>query len=308
MQSVAVELQFAFPERRQLQSSATDALPAAVQQQLAAAVAATLAISEERVLVAAESSSRVITVTIIGFDASSVTPSEVVRTATSSSFLGELELRMGRSISVHRAPSVVMRVTPVPSPPPSTPPAPPSTPPAFGSIGNTINNNLNAGLSNTTSALSNEMIWVIIIAVIALLITLGCLVAYCMGKMSGRKTQTVQIGRPGLRRQVTPEEERRPPAPAIDSTIASASVGDVRLIELGMNLAANLQRQQSGGASSSAHGSVADMAAADLAIKLEQAQAALNDVRESISPRTESPVRPRQPVDTRIRATADIGL
>ena len=176
--------------------------------------------------------------------------------------------------------------------PPSTPPPQPMAPPpvspqqlldasealaAGNAEGNTAADN---------GTLSNEMMWVIIVAVIVFLLMIGFLAAFLVGKASARKTNTVQVnsgnGRPSLRRQVTPEEsyaaaEARMAAvssasdlPEADdemeitnvrigrataspmalhrqaSEAASARVDDVRLIELGMAVERTMALQRQG--------------------------------------------------------------
>lgn len=323
MQSVAVTFNLEFPARRQLQSSTSvDPTSPVFQQRLKSSVAAALGsnLGEQHILITSESSNpRILTVTVIGFYQSEVTPTTVLNTVSSLSFVLEIGNALGVSVLMSGVPAIAMRTTDVPSPPPAAPPEPPSTPSTPATpIGAGLSQVQNQDTSRIAGELSQEMIWVIIATVIVVLLVMGCVAVYYIGKCSNRKTTLVRIGRPGLRRQVSPDEQQHRSntlvaqaeldQPQGDSEAVNVRVEDVRLIQLGMAV----ERTVRGGAGSSGHGGAS---AEDIAIKLDNAQAALEDLRESISPRSprsvprfdsmpRSPHSPRTPdrqvVDTRI--------
>lgn len=297
MQSQAVEFELNFPARRQLQSvqtSAVDPSSAAFQLQLQSALAASFSppIGDERVLISSTSDARTLKATIIGFESAAQSPASIVSAASTSAFISALEAALGVSVLMPQPPALIMRTTPAPSPPPS-----PSTPasPIFGeasSLENLETTSANAG------GLSTEMLWVIISSVIVFLIITGCLCAYLLGKRSGKQaTSVVHVGRPALRRQVTPEEQQqRGGAAAASSAVpgpqgdaaANVRVDDVRLLELGMAV----ERAKASAASSRT------LTPGDVAImKLDAVQAAVDDVRDTLSPRSPNAMRV---ADTRI--------
>lgn len=294
MQSVAVSFNLEFPARRQLQST-TDPTSSAFQQRLKSSVAAALGsnLGEQHILISSESSNpRILTVTVIGFYQADVTPTAVLNTVSSLSFVLDLGNALGVSVLMSGVPAISMRDTAVPSPPPAAPPSVPTTPatPIGGGLSQTSNQNTG---STNGAELSQEMIWVIIVTVIVLLLVMGCVAVYFIGKRSNRKTTLVRIGRPGLRRQVSPDEQQQRNSsiaataelePPGDSAAVNVRVEDVRLIQLGM--AVERVRSEAG---SSGHGPPVN--ADDIAIKLDNAQAALEDLRESISGSPRSPSR-----------------
>ena len=109
----------------------------------------------------------------------------------------------------------------------------------------------------------------------------------------------MQIGRPALRRQISPEDHdaasAEPDSPQGDAAVTR--IDDVRIVELGMAV----HRAQVSSA-------VATAATADMAMKLDGVQAAIDDVRESLSPRSPhvDDNSTKRVVDTRIRASASI--
>lgn len=260
------------------------------QQRVRAAVAASLIPAVDAItdVMVAAISARVLQVTIIGF--AGATPVAHVTEASTARFLHDVELRLGLSVTMDVAPAVAMRVTPVPSPPPTAPPMP--NPPVAAS---SATESLGASTGGTTSGtLHEQVVWGLIALVLLLVLVSGCLLAYCFGTRLGRKTNTVQIGRPALRRQVSPEEQqqrhlasaRTPESPQGDTAVVR--VDDVRMLELGMAV----QRAQS------------SSAVATAVTKLDGVQAAIDEVRESLSPRAE-PHSPKV-VETRIRASASL--
>jgi len=350
MLSPAVSFSLEFPARRQLQSSTQSSavdplLSPAFQQRVRAQVAASLspAIPERNVLIATTSEPRVLEVTIIGLaDDRGITSAQVVADVASSSFITTISNGLGTTVNMKVAPVAIVRTTPVPSPPPVAPPTPPVSPPSvpLGADG------LALDTGNAASSASREM-WMIIAAVVGLLIAFGCLVAYCLGKRSAarKKTRTVQVGRPALRRQISPEEARERaaaagasaelPSPSGDDAVTGMPVEDVRLFELGMAVERTMElaRQQSGESSrGEKHGAKLEgLAASDIALRLDGVQAAIDDVRESLSPRSpraglsptnvsphprvlerraSMPRSPRtEPVDTRINVVReDLGV
>jgi len=340
MASKSVTCELSFPARRQLQSAVQTAIddPStdAFQLRLRAAVAASLhpAADESNVLVSLTSADRVLHVTIIGFESGSHTaePNAVVIDMGSTRFLANVETRLGSSVVMHVAPVVAMRLTPVPSPPPALPPTPPTSPPPSVPL-TVIANNLG---TTTDERLSSEMVWVIIVASIAFLIVVGCATAFYLGKRAAKmkKTTVVQVGRPALRRQITPEEHQQPAAaaaanpPQDDPTVRMQD--DVRLLELGMAVERSMAQHRQSAGPSTQHPTKASAApaqgsspTADIAIALEGVQAAIEDVRESLSPRdgmhtptslerrTSMPRSPRdgdKPVETRIRKMSDLAI
>lgn len=326
MSSQAVSFELEFPARRLLQStvqtSSVDPSSEAFKLQLRAAVAASLApaIPESDVLVASTSDVRVLSLTIIGFASRGATHGDTVVDAASSRFIAAVETRLGVTVNVHSAPTITTRITPAPSPPPAPPTSPQSSPLEGGSFGNS----LSVGAESTSGAgLSQEMVWVIIIATIIALIIIGCGAAFCLGKRSAKKAHVVQVGRPALRRQMSPEEHSNP---ATASSAAGTSapqaaatnlrVEDVRLVELGMAVERSMavHRQPS-----SPVPAPPAMSVSDLALKLSDVQAAVEDMRESLSPRGQGsssprslertmsmPRSPRPIVDARIRPSANM--
>ena len=155
------------------------------------------------------------------------------------------------------------------------------------------------------------MLWVIIVAVILVVVLVGCAVAFCYGKYSGSKMHTVRIGarigqagrpamRPTIRRQISPEEEQRRAEltaanlqnlPQGDS---SARVEDVRLQPwrerdlIGIGMAVERQMSHRG--------------AGDIAERLDGLQGAIDEVRDRLSPRAEA----ASVANTRIRASASL--
>lgn len=323
MQSVTVDFQLRLPSRRQLQTSSASQLSNTLEQQLRTAVAAALGVGEEHVLIStasAVSTDRVVQVSIINLTKLATTPSEIVRLASASTFTSSLESRLGTSVTMAEAPALAIRVTSVPSPPPSTPPAtppPPSSPTLTAIAGaNSLSTNAltSSGVSATGAALSEEMLWVIIVGAMVLIVIVGCVVAFCMGKRATRKT--MQVGRPAIRRQVTPEEvdarrearisspQRRP---SLDQDVR---LDDVRLIELGMQVERTLARSQSGGSSPRLAQQQSGEANApvnrSIRFQLEGVQAAIDDVRESISPRGQETPIALATRDTRIYTVDDV--
>jgi len=306
MASKSVTCELSFPARRQLQSAVQTAIddPStdAFQLRLRAAVAASLhpAADESNVLVSLTSADRVLHVTIIGFESGSHTaePNAVVIDMGSTRFLADVETRLGSSVAMHVAPVVAMRLTPVPSPPPASPPMPPTSPPPSDPLTSVIANNLGTA---TDDRLSNEMTWMIIVASIAFLIVVGCVTAFCLSKRAAnKKTTVVQVGRPALRRQISPEEHYQPAAataatPPHDNSSARMQ-DDVRLLELGMAVERSMAQHRQPAGPSTQHptkaSAVPDKATqsssstADIALALDGVQAAIEDVRESLSPHT----------------------
>jgi len=335
MPSQAVSFRLEFPSRRQLQS-AVDPSSNAFQLRVRAQVAASLTppLPEANVLVSSTSVARVLEVSIIGFESRDVTPAQVVADTTSSRFLAAISNGLGSTVNMKVSPAIAVRFTSVPSPPPASPPAPPSVP-----LGGDV-----ALSQSGSSSVLGAPIWMIVAVVLVLCVAIGFIVAYCLGKRAAamKKTRTVQVGRPALRRQVSPEDARERAAataasaddfasPQGDVAVTGLPVEDVRLLELGMAVERTMElaRQQSGETSNGAkHGAKhTGIAASDIALRLDDAQAAIDDVRESLSPRSprvgtalpsrvlerrqsmpRSPRSPREPVDTRIHATADLGV
>lgn len=347
MLSSAVSFQLAFPIRRQLQvasssASAVDPSSEAFQAQLRSAVAASLGggVSDAHVLVAPTMILRTLEVTVVHFGSS--TASALVATASSAAFLTDLGARVGTSISMPTAPSITMRTTDVPSPPPappssppSAPPPPPSVPPALpgpsmitgaaSSSLSTATDAQTAGTGASTSTFSSSVVWVLIIIGVVAVGVVGCIVAYCVGctayragQRTGKSSFEVQVGRPALRRQITPEEASQGNRSSVseadaamdEASLTNVRMQDVRLIELGMAVerTMSVQRQLSGGAGPSTP-SRSVTPADELANKLDDVQATIEGVRESLSPRSGSPrnLPPSAiPVDTRIRAATSL--
>lgn len=208
---------------------------------------------------------------------------------------------------------------PPPSPPPPSPSPSPPVPSILGGLIQALDTGDNLSSESTAGKLSSEMIWVIIVTIVLSVIILGCAFAYFMGKRSG-KGRIALVGRPALRRQITPEEHSREHVqPTVDSSaIPNVRVEDVRLIELGMAVERTMQMQRQVSGST--------MAAPALEHEISNTSFDPRDsileglsprqVRDSLSPRSprsprtpESPrASPAQPgiVDTRIRATANL--
>lgn len=347
MSSVAVSFSLEFPARRQLQSgnagTAADPSSVAFQTSLRASIAASLGsgLTAEQILIApVPGNPRKLTVTVTGFDVLDVTPSAVVATVSSPTFVSNVGSSLGVTVAVAEPPAIAMRTTSVPSPPPPSPPGAPPPPPSPSPVSplTVATDGLSHAnsLSDQTGAsgLSQEMMWVIIIAVIAVFIVLGCGMAYCLGKRSG-KTSTVQIGRPALRRQVSPSEaEAAANAAAVAAGSpsgagpSSAEAGarpfqDVRLIELGMAMQRSMELTRQPSSGDPGPSSAGALTEEDIALKLVGLQAAIDDVRESLSgggspqhrsPRGAGVTPPRgsgitiplqmQPIETRIRPTS----
>lgn len=321
-----------FPTRRQLQSivqtSAADPSTAAFQQQLKAVVAASFnpPLAEHDVLISETSNVRVLSITIVGFEARDATPSQLLTVAASSAFISSLQSRLDLTVTMHAVPAIGVRVTATPSPPPS--PAPtlplPMSPPASSLV--TIGA-ANLDTSTTAGTLSRDMLYVIIPAAVVLVLALACVGAFCMGKHSSRKkTRTIQVGRPALRRQISPEEQRaaeeqrsataaaelQAPSPQGDAAVTAMRVEDVRLLELGMAVERTMAvaRQHSGDAeadpfpsdralaSPKRGGAKSVITATDVSLKLDGMQAAIDDVNDSLTP----PVPPPRSASSRARA------
>jgi len=316
MLSPAVSFSLEFPARRQLQSSTqsstVDPLSTAFQHRVRAQVAASLstAIPERNVLVATTSVPRVLEITIIGLaDDRGITSAQVVANVASSSFIAAISNGLGTMVNMKVAPVAIVRTTSVPSPPPVSPPTPPVSPPSvpLGADGLALDTGGMAG------SISREMIWMIIAAVVGLLIAFGCFIAYCLGKRSG-KTRSVQVGRPALRRQVSPEEQQRNMEAAVlppqgDDAVFNVRQSDVRLLELGMAI----ERAQ-GNFVAASKKPVVD--GETIKVDSKQVELAIN---ESLSPHSQPSTDPPTPpprnrqaelsshlVDTRIRASASL--
>merc|ERR1711988_1618925 len=168
---------------------------------------------------------------IVGLETSTFTLTRVIAVAASSSFVSGLESQLGSTIRMHVAPAIAVAVVSAPPPPPASPPSPTTAPLAAVTADSLATDGA------ASSSQSTEMLWVVIAGAIALVAAFGCACAYCLRKRFTRnKTRTVQVGRPALRRQVTPEEHRaatQSPKAAGVATNA-ALVEDVRLLELGM--------------------------------------------------------------------------
>lgn len=318
---VSFELQIA-SSRRQLQMASATAdsitrslLPSVIASYLNAGIDAS------QVTIASTSTAGIYLVTILAFG--STTPSAVIDATSTPAFVTNLEQGTGMSIAVHSQPIISVRTTSVPSPPPATPPAPPSPPTsapgtlAIGYASQNLESGATQGLTATSGSLSQEMIWVIIVAVLFFLLAVGCLAVYIMGKRSGRKDARVQVGRPALRRDRSKsegashhshhdyddEESGTPPLPRSPrSPRSEARVDDVRLIEIGMAVERGLQRQTSGASYDrnldAEVGSHLGMTQTDLDVKLDGVQAAIENVRENvraISPRNISPRETESP-------------
>lgn len=339
MFSVAVDFDLEFGSRRQLQTTNAN-----FEQNLRLAIAVSLhpTISREHVLVEATSNPRIYKVTIIGFAGWSITPTSIVATASDATFLAELGSRLGGTVAMHRAPAIIMRTTSVPSPPPASPPQPPSPPsppsppppktppvppsPPVPLAGGANDQSSSLSASNQDivpdDGLTQEMLWVIIIAVIVLIVLIGCALAFCYGKYSGKEMHTIRIGarmgapsRPAMRRQISPEEERRRAAlseanlqnmPQGDDAVTTARVEDVRLQPwrepqpwrerdlIGIGMAVERQMSHRG--------------PSDVAERLDGLQSAIDEVRERISPRGgDFAVTPPDLLETsRIRKSASL--
>jgi len=288
MASKSVTCELSFPARRQLQSAVQTAIddPStdAFQLRLRAAVAASLrpAADESNVLVSLTSADRVLHVTIIGFESDSHTaePKAVVIDMGSTRFLADVETRLSSSVVMRIAPSVAMRVTPTPSPPPTSPPSPTSSP---STPINDVANHLGAYSNDVDDGrLSSAMIWVICAAVVSLLVLLGCLVAYCLGKRWDNKTAIV--GRPAIRRQVSPEEHASSDPFSPYGSITVTRTEDVRI--------------------AAQPSSMAPSSTANIAKRLDGVEAALNNVRASLSHADKNPTR--HVVDARMSASTSI--
>ena len=168
-------------------------------------------------------------------------------------------------------------------------PSPPSDPPA-----QSLFSLLTEG-GTGSDGLSREMIWVIIVAVIAAAIFLGCIGVYFCAKRASRAAEAAKI------RSVAVVGPAAPPAPrpSAQATAEAKAAHDARLIGLGMAL----ERQQSlGGASNASAPPIGRMPTEDelrraQANLMQATQAALN-VASSLSPRS-----PRANPEARVAAT-----
>jgi hypothetical protein len=308
MSSQAVSFRLEFPSRRQLQSAAdpsSDAFQLRVRAQVAASL--TSPIPEGNVQVSSTSVARVLEVSIFGFESRSVTPAQVVADTASSRFLAAVSNGLGYTVNMKVAPAIVVRLTSVPSPPPALPPAPP--------MPSNANANALSQSSESGSVLGGQMIWMVIGGLVGIMTAVGCAVAFCCGKRSG-KTRSVQVGRPALRRQVSPEDQQRTAEAALpplgEPAVVSVRPADVRLLELGMAI----ERAQGNFVSTSKKPAPHE----DAAIKIDskQVELAIDESCESISPHSERPptppprsirtdeLSPRHLVETRIRASASL--
>jgi len=292
MHSRAVSFELEFPARRLLQQQVrvTVANPStdAFQLRLRAAVAAELApvVAESSIIITTTSSARVLQITIL--ESRDVVASQLATQAASDRFVSGVSTRLATIAVMRTAPSVIMRVTSVPSPPPSMPPSPSTNLDQANSLGA-------ANASNDTAG--QQVIWLIIGGGLALVFAAGCLIAYCLGKRSSKSTAVV--GRPALRRHGDEQAalEQAPPSAQPNTAVTNVRVDDLRLLELGMAV----QRAQT------STSTVAPVAANDIALKLDGVQAAIDIVRENLSPRKEQQLSPRL-TDTRIvRTSASLG-
>lgn len=176
--------------------------------------------------------------------------------------------------------------------------------------------------SVSTGGLSREMLLAILVVIVVAILSIAALVACRYAK---RSMKSVTVSRPALRRQVTPEEERaaqeaaaaaaaeEPQLPPGDAAVTNVRMEDVRLVELGMRM----ERTRS--FARPAQTSWAQPA--DISLSLDIAQAAIDEVREALTPKDGSPrvgvplerraSSPRSPratstIDTRIRADPKI--
>merc|ERR1719261_34455 len=156
----------------------------------------------------------------------------------------------------------------------------------------------NLGTATNGTGLSKEMLWVIIIAVIVVMVVLGCLAAFCYGKRISKgqypSAPGAAGGRPGLRRQVSPEEEREA-SPQGDAAVTNVRMQDVRLIELGMAVERTMAitRQPSGGSPAHPHipreqmgAGPSSSSATNIENRLAGMQGAINDIREALTPKS----------------------
>jgi len=302
MSSQAVSFRLEFPARRQLQS-AVDPSSSAFQLRVRAQVAASLTppILEANVLVSSSNVARVLEVSIIGFEHRDVTPAQVVADATSSRFLTAISNGLGSTVNMKVAPAIAVRFTSKPSPLPAPPPSPPTPPPTVPLGADGVALSQSSGSSDVLGGAGQQLVWLIIGGGIAVLLVCGCFVAYCLGKRSSN-TKAV-VGRPALRRhaedQATIENAgQAAPLSPREPTVTNVRVEDLRLLELGMAV----QRAQ---ATTAAASPGSPVSATGIALKLEGMQAALDNVRDSLSPVGEHQLSPRV-IDTRIRASADL--
>jgi len=314
MQSEVVTFTFTFPSRRQLQTAATTFM-----QQLISSVAASLGVPESSVTVSlVANTTNSYEVSIIQFSNLAVTPTEVVAAASTPSFLNAVGSAVGSTPTLETPPAIGMVVTPVPSPPPPFPPPGPPPPPPLLPWSSPVNqihsgssSQSNLGTATDGTGLSKEMLWVIIIAVIVVMVVLGCLAAFCYGKRISKgqypSAPGAAGGRPGLRRQVSPEEEREArarraaaaaegePSPQGDAAVTNVRMQDVRLIELGMAVERTMAitRQPSGGSPAHPHipreqmgAGPSSSSATNIENRLAGMQGAINDIREALTPKS----------------------
>jgi len=310
--------------RRQLQSTAADPSSTSFQTELRGAVASSFSagITAEDVQVEPTTTPRVLMVTVT--NAGTTSMDALVAKANSATFVSDIGARVGTGVTMHTPAAIIVRTVPVPAPPPSPPTVPSPTAITVGASSLAVTD----GSTTGAAAMTWDVIF-LIVAVIVAVIILGFCVAYIMGKRAARSKEVAVVGRPALRRQSTSEKNDVPDdIYSMEETVtAAARVDDVRLIELGMAVerTMQMQRQSSGAGPSMIDDVDPNITNVNVKTALENVQMALDEARESLSPRmlrdrlsprsprsqpsftqTEGATSPR-PMDTgKIRATSDI--
>lgn len=258
MRSVAVAFRLGFATASRRMLTPLDASSAGFLASLSTALVAVLpsGITDRHLHTELTDTPGEVRVTIIGLNTvPSVSINGIIERVDESSFLTQLGERMGASVTLPQAASVIVRSTPMPSPPPATPPStPPPPPPAspppppspFTPAFDQALTHDAQSQSLSTSQLSSEMLWVIILATITAAVCLGCTGAYYCGVRHTRalreQSKVVHVhGRPS---SIDDEESTSPQDMATATSLAAAvsTAQQRQLIEIGMHF----ERQRSG--------------------------------------------------------------
>ena len=245
MNSVAVQfrISIASDSRRQLQA-AIDTTSAAFSAQLTAALVDALptGITEANLLLdSTDATGGEFSVTIVGLDAlPQLNVATIVTRVDEPTFLESLGASLGARVALETPAAIVVRSTPKPSPPPNTSSSP-SSPMMPRSYEEALSHEQPSAQA-FGSTLTEEMLWVIILAVISVVVCLGCFTAfYCGVRHNVKKQRAARIVEVSDR----PTAPNRSP-PTGEANLESASTASPQhlnnyFIELGMSL----ERQRS---------------------------------------------------------------
>jgi len=233
--------------------AALDMTTTAFRSQLLAAVLASLpqGLTEEDITLVIDASAGTVSVTVDHLLEAGTTADAVKAAVSANAFTDTIGSAVGASVALESAPTIASRIAPQPSPPPTTPPPPTSPSPSMPSPNGAFSvSQQQEATQDGGQALSNEMIWVIIVAVIFAVLFLGCLCAYYRGRRSGRRMSEVAIkSSKGIPKEAESVHVQSAAAAASASSaspttpLPDVDANAVRLIGLGVAL----ERQLSGG-------------------------------------------------------------